>query len=74
MQVKKYVLIGDFLNGRYVTPQQLRKLYKLNAEECVMIDTIREDFKIGSFTNRGLIQLTPLEKGNYEQHLRKVSK
>jgi len=65
---KKFILVGDWINDFYVSPEALLKLYNLERRLCVFIDA--KDALSGFKVGQNLIYLYPREDGDYREHLR----
>jgi len=64
---KKFVLVGDWINDYYVSPEALLRLCNLERRLCVLIDA--KDALSGFRVGQNLIYVYPREEGDYREHL-----
>jgi hypothetical protein len=71
MVKKKYVLVGGYLKGRYISAGQLLQLYSLPKEECILVDESNNPgtvaYQKARINQHGadMLVLHPKEDGNY---------
>ena len=66
---KKFVLVGDWIDNFYVSPEALLRLYNLERKLCALIDA--KDALSSFHSGMNLIYLYPREQGDYREHLQK---
>lgn len=65
----KYLLVGGFVNGEYITAKSLVGLYGVNYQQCILFDCVSSDptLYIRNAQEEGLTVLTPRKDGDYSR-------